>query len=360
MRPLPSLLLLPMLLVLSACGEEQTAIREPQPRPVLTLTVTETAPVGLRTVPGIVRSRDRADLSFRVGGRVLDIPVDIGTPVAAGATLARLDRTPIELRRRQAKAVMDRASAQLTERRRRFDTQQSLFQRGNVSRQAMDSVTAELAAAESALAEAKAALDLADKDLKETEIKAPFAGTIAAREVEPFVEIETGQVVVRLDGTGGLQVTANIPASIVTDIAAGAAVQVAIDSVPGRFAGRLNRIGSRGETGLTFPVTVDLDPAVHAAGVRPGMVAEVALPIAAAAPGVYLPIGAVVPETAPGTARVFVVEEGSRVRRRAVTLGALSGDRVRITGGLGVGDEVVAVAASFLVDGQAVTPLQAR
>jgi RND family efflux transporter MFP subunit len=313
-----------------------------------------------RLFGGVVRAADRADLAFRIAGRVADLNVDIGDSVRQGGVLARLDPAIPQLRQQQATATVSRVEASLEERRRRLDVQQRLYTAGHTTLQSLRAAALEVSTGEAELRDAHAALALATRDVADSALVAPHDGVVAAREVERNSEVSAGQIVLRIDGTGTLEVASSLPANLVESARVGTRVEVSVTAVPFPLIGIVSRIGGRGESGLSFPVIVTLPPEARDRGVRPGMVVDLLLAGGGDA-DLIVPLTAVVPGSEAGRGHVFVLSsDGRSVVRRAITVGGVGDDGVRVRAGLSAGERIVSVGAAFLSDGAAVRPLAAR
>ena len=141
------------------------------------------------TLTGEVQARFRADLSFRVSGRVLERLVDVGTHVNAGDLLARLDPAEQRADFEAATASGAAAEAQLRVARATFDRQSNLLSSGFTTRVAYDQAQEQLRTAQSTLESANAELGRTREALGDTELHARAAGVITAR------SLEVGQVV---------------------------------------------------------------------------------------------------------------------------------------------------------------------
>ncbi len=344
-------------LPLLVAGCSDSASRQPEARPPVVVHVAPAAgdPVlSVRRVPGTLRARERADLSFRTAGRIAALHARIGERVSAGQPLAELETTILSFRRQQARSALNRARAVLDEQKRRLDVQQSLHGRGSATLQSLRAAELEVDTAQAALLEAEALLAIAERDLADAVLRAPFDGALAAREFEPSTEVQAGQVVLRLDAAGPLEVTASLPGSLLASLRPGLEVDVAIEGIEGDVRGRIERIGERGENALAFPLTVVLD-AAEAPQARAGMAAEIRIPRLARG-HVVAPLTAIVPGEKPNAGHVFVVDQGGKtVRRREVLIGEIANDRAIIEQGLERGEQVVTAGAAFLIDGQEVT-----
>ena len=345
-------------IILGGCREDPEPEQVTTPRPVLTRTIQFTEAHQERIFAGRLRAERRSELAFNVGGTVASVAVDVGSLVDANELLIRLDETPFRLRVDQARAALERAEAELDERQYRASVQRELSASGWTPRTALHTAETALNAAEAAAGEARAALRLAERDLANAGLRAPYPGRIAQRLVEPEAEVVPAQTVLIIDGVGDLEIVASVPASIVGHLDIGHAVAVQLGGGPQAIPAILSQIGNREGAGLTVEVVAILLEGSKQA--RPGAVAELILPMPAFN-GITMPPGAVVPSDQPERGYVFVFDrEKQIVARRMVTVRGGRSQSLLITEGLETGDEVVTAGASFLTDGQPAIPLEAR
>src|SRR6478735_5022932 len=148
-RPASAALALVLLVApLSACND-RTATTVERAAFVHTEIVQPQDGQGGLTLTGEVQARFRADLSFRVSGRVLARQVDVGAHVNAGDVLARLDPAEQQAELDAATAGVSAAESQLRVAKATFDRQTSLISSGFTTRVAYDQAQEELRAAES-------------------------------------------------------------------------------------------------------------------------------------------------------------------------------------------------------------------
>lgn len=125
-------------------------------------------------------SADPVELSTRVSGVVEAVLVRPGQRVQKGALLLRLDRTVLQARLAEAEAEHARAEADEADAKRESERAQELFDRTVSSTTELEAATLRHARARAALAAAAARRTIARKDLSDTELRAPFAGTVKA------------------------------------------------------------------------------------------------------------------------------------------------------------------------------------
>ena len=154
------------------------------------------------TLTGEVQARFRADLSFRVGGRVRERLVDVGAHVDAGDVLARLDAAEQRADFEAASAAVTAAQAQLRVARATFDRQSRLIAAGFTNRVAFDQAQEALRIAEGSLEATNSQLGTAKEALGYTELGAGAAGVITARSLEIGQVVQAAQPIFSLAQDG--------------------------------------------------------------------------------------------------------------------------------------------------------------
>ncbi len=344
--------------LLAGCEQEVPEIPE-QVRPIRTFTVAEVASGQVRKFAGVIAASDSSSLSFQIGGNVHQVLVNQGDQVEAGQTLAVLDQEPFRLNVQAADADLKSAQADLEQKRADYDRQKTLYERGWVARAAFEVAERAFRTAVTRVDYAVARLDLANRDLRNTTLAAPFDGFIARRMVDPFVEVRAGQALFELEVKGGFEAAFGVPETSIRQVVLGMPASVIVPQSETAIEALITEIGSAAGAGNAFPVKAAiLEPPVT---LRSGMTAEVTLLLARQdRPGGYLvPLSAVAPGEQAGQGFVFVYEPSSSTVRRTPVSSAetLSSNMVAVTG-IEAGDIVATAGVNFLVDGQAVALLE--
>lgn len=183
------------LLVLVGCKPEDTPAAL---KLVRTLVVDPKAIDDERQAVGEIRPRYESELSFRVAGKVLSRPVDVGAWVKQGDTLATLDMQDYQNRLRSAEADVHSAEAALVEAQDAEARKAKLLKDGWTPQASYDTALRDRRAAEAKLVAAKANLELSRDQLKYTELTADFDGVITAVGVEAGQNVNAGQMVAKL------------------------------------------------------------------------------------------------------------------------------------------------------------------
>jgi RND family efflux transporter MFP subunit len=335
--------MLPTLLLLAGCAEEPAPVVAETTRPVKILLIEAPESGGVRNFPARIDAGDKAELAFRVPGKVQELLVKEGERVSEGQELAKLD--PID----NAKKNFERAK--------------ELIGKGHISKMDHDRLEAEFK-------NARAALESARQDLEYTNLNAPFAGTIAKRHIQRFEEVQAKQTVLSLQNVQQLEVKFDVPESIIRGIRTDHAenrvtrdrvsVFATFEDLPGReLPLSFKEIATKADNKTqTFEVTYTMEQLAEAT-ILPGMTATVTVDFSAvedAGITVFtVPVSAVVGDYKLDP-RIWTVDEQSMtVQPHAVKVGRMLGDRIEVLEGLESGSRIVTAGTPFLVEEMKVT-----
>jgi RND family efflux transporter MFP subunit len=277
--------------------------------------------------------------------------------VTAGQVLATLDPQPFELNVQAANSELAAADANRTEKKNVLDRQLTLYEKGWVSKAALDQAFSSFDAAEANLNLARSRLGTSERELAKTRLTAPFDGLIAVRDVEPFEEVTPGAAAFRINSEGALEIDLAVSDSVVSRLAVGASVNVDISAITEcGCAGRITEIGTSSGSANSVPVTAALLNGPP--DVLPGMSAEVSVILSSGdgARGFLVPLSAIVPGDAEAPGYIFKFDPEARVVRKVAVRGGdgVVDNFIAIVEGVGAGDIVAAAGVSFLRDGQSV------
>jgi HlyD family secretion protein len=330
----------------------------------------------LLNASGYVTPRQRATIAAKITARVNEIFVDEGMSVEPGQVLAKLDDSDARARLASAHADQNATAATLGDLRvnlenaereaRRVD---ELWERRLVAEQArdqarmaVDSFKARLVLAREQVSAAEARVRVAQQDLDNCTVRAPFGGIVVSKDAQ------RGEMVSPVSAGGGftrtgiativdmasLEIEVDVNESYIARVKAGQPVTAALDAYPDwQIPGKVRTViptADRQKATVKVRAAFDkLDPRILPdMGVKLTFLGdERAAP--AAAGRVLVPRTAVREEG--GAAAVFVHREG-RLERRAVKLGQARGNEHEVIAGLSDGDQVVTTGINELRDGQ--------
>jgi RND family efflux transporter MFP subunit len=321
-----------------------TAAAAPATLEFLPQEIVSAEPVELTQVlrlSGSLNAVDLASVKARVGGEVREVLVREGEPVRAGQVVVRIDAAEYEARVAQARGNLNNARAQLEIAAKTRDNNLALVERGFISKNALDNSTSQFAGAKASVDAAQGALDLVQKSLNDTVIRAPIAGLVSARLVQPGEKVAPDSKLIDIVNLQKMELEAGVPAADVARVAIGQPVELGVEGLPERFEGRVARINPATQPGSrSVPVYIRVANPQNL--LRAGMFAEARLTLASKAGVLALPQSALRKDGS-GT-YVFVIADG-KIERRAVTLGAsgLTGDefRTEVASGLQAGMQVI-------------------
>jgi RND family efflux transporter MFP subunit len=340
-------------------------------------------------VVGTLTAVDQVTVSSETDGTVRAILADLGDRVQAGQVIVRLDNErqqysyqqqqaalaralaqygaadPQHLPQPEATPDVQRASAELAQASRAFNRASELSKRQLLSQQALDDAQAELQAKragyEVALQNARnlaasiqaseAATKLSNRQLRDTEIRAPFDGYVERRLINLGELVKAQMPVMAIVRIEPLKVTAEIPERMAPWIDSGRPVDLHVDAYPGRtFTGKVTRISPAVNTGTrAFPfeaVVPNRDGAL-----KPGTFARVHVESGKVDEVVTLPFAAL--QYRYGVNRVFVVR-GDRLEMRELQVGERLGERIEVISGVQPDERVVVKDVETLNGGELV------
>jgi len=359
MTPLICALLTPVFL--GACQQEVAGPPE-RIRAVKTITVGEQASDALRKFPATVEPVETSNISFEVDGVIKQMRVDVGDRFKKGEVLAVLDKKPYELNLESARAASSRARAQFEEKKSAYERERRIQAEdpGATTQKAVEQAQAAYESQRENVSYSQAQLALARRDLANTELRAPYDGTVSVRHMEASEVAARGQHVLGIYAEGAMQVAVSIPEQLIGGVRPGMEGQVVLANRPDDpYQAVVAEVGSAATSANAFPVKALISDAD--ARVRPGMTAELNLffsdPDAQSA--YLLPVQAIVYGVANEDPYVFVFDAGtSTVRKKAVQGRGMRGNQAIVTEGIAPGDVIVVAGVTFLRDGQEVKLLK--
>ncbi len=330
----------------------------------------------LLNASGYVTPRRRATVAAKITGRVSEVYVEEGMRVSAGQVLATLDDSEARSRLAASEAQRDVALASikdyevnLVNAERDMKRVAELQGAGGASVQMLDqaktnveSFRAKIALSREQVRAAEAAIAVAQRDLDNCTVRAPFAGIAVSKDAQ------RGEMVSPISGGGGstrtgiatvvdmesLEVEVDVNESYIARVAPGQKVEAILNAYPDwRIPAKVRTViptADRQKATVKVRISFDsLDPKILPdMGVKVAFLGEAPAPGAAAARAT-VPKAAVRDEG--GKPVVYVVHEG-KIERRAVTLGVSRGEEIEVMAGVSEGEQVVVKAPEGLKDGQ--------
>jgi membrane fusion protein (multidrug efflux system) len=184
-----------------------------------------------------------ATIRAEVSGAVLQTLADQGTRVAAGAVLARLDDTGFRDAYLSARSGMTSAQSGADLARREADRAEKLLAAGAIADRDAENARRANIAAQSQLADAKARLTQAEKQLEKTTVKAPISGIVSVRNVSAGDLASPGTALFTIVDPSSMRLEGSVPTDQMSAVRLGMPVTFTVQGYPGRdFTGRVTRI----------------------------------------------------------------------------------------------------------------------
>jgi RND family efflux transporter MFP subunit len=238
----------------AAAGQAAAALQQP---PAYQLSGQDTAAATRwplqRVVPvsGALKALNTVAVKAKVAGELQGLAKREGETVKVGEVVARIDSTEAEARVRQADQQAQSALAQVRVARRAQENNQALVGQGFISPTALDTTSANLAAAEANHQAAQAALDIARKALADTTLRAPMTGQVSARLVQNGERVALDTRVLELVDLSAFEVEVALAPADAALVRVGQPVTLQVEGLAQPVSGRVARsnptvqVGSR-------------------------------------------------------------------------------------------------------------------
>lgn len=296
-------------------------------------------------VSGTVVSLNDSRIASEIEG-VLTWLAEVGADIDAGDLIARIDPRLIQIEVKRARANVERLRSDFEYRQRQLERTEELAAKNSASKTLLDEARAQRDQAQHSLTDASAALERAQADLARTEIRAPFAGHVAARLASVGEFVNVGEDVVRLVDTHRIEIT--LPASIALTRYIKPGMRV---PVKGGGVEREHTVRTVVPVGDAVSRMVEVRLSAGDSEWLVGTPVQISLPSDTAVSTVAVPRDALV-ERGRQT-HVFKVNDG-KAEQVTVQISAVVGLWVGIADGLSPGDQVIVRGAERLAPGQAV------
>jgi RND family efflux transporter MFP subunit len=309
-------------------------------------------------------------------GYVREVKVQAGDRVREGQLLVTLDARDLDVNSRRAEAALIEvrssapeadsavaaAKANLDLAQATFKRMQDLFSKKSISNQEFDEASAKLKAAQAAYemtrarrAQLDAQAARVQQDIRSTEvarsyaeITAPFAGVVTVKSVDPGAMAVPGAPLLTIEREGAYRLEASVEESRLTAIRLGQPVSVTLDGINRTLAARVSEIVPAVDAASrSYTVKIDL-PAVPE--VRSGAFGRASFQLSTRSP-LTIPAGVV---TERGQLQSVLVVENGIVYTRLITTGQKNKDQVEVLSGLTAGEKLIFPVPQGLSDGAAV------
>ena len=297
---------------------------------------------------GYVVARTKASVSAKIAGRLEYLGVTEGSHVRQGEVIARIESNIYRAELQAAKAQITEAQAQLVQARRDLERAKKLRDQGVIATSDLENAQTKVDVLVASLDNMIAQRKLAEANVENTLVRAPFDGTVLRKDAEvgevvaPSVGggLTRGAVVTMADFST-LEVEVDVNEAYIARIRQAAPARITLDAYPDTtFRGSVRQVvptADRQRATVQVKVSIlDRDPRIlPEMGARVDFLSTDTVPAAAGAPRIRVPAAAVRQEN--GKTVVWLVRE-ERLERREVDAGPVSGGFREIRRGLAGGE----------------------
>ncbi len=306
---------------------------------------------------GEIGPAEQVSVKPEINGRIDLLPVDIGDRIKKGAVLFTLDDKELQNRRSSSLTDIERAKLQLEQAERNYHRSEGLFKADLLPRQDYENARTEYDLAKNSVERAQRDIAILEEQLTKTKIVAPFDATILTRPVSMGQAVSgsggfnSGTEVLTIADLNDMVINAHINQADITRLKADQEVEVAVEAVAGlKVTGKVERMAPQATIKNNikgFAVRILLKNVDSK--IRPGMTANIKIPVGSADNVVSVPLAAVFTDKNADTGRperyVYVVtqEEGAEItsfERRSVQVGISDFFFAEIQAGLKSGETV--------------------
>lgn len=308
------------------------------------------------TVAGEIGPAEQVSVKPEINGRILTLPVDLGDQVKKGDILFTLDDSDLQIERQSRLTEIEGAKLQVAKAERNYERSRELYELELISKELYEDTKTEWELAKNMLARSQENLNLLTERLTKTTIRAPFNCTVLTRPVSIGQAVSgsggfnSGTEVLTIADLNNMIVNAHINQADVTRLGPGQKVDIQVESVPGlALMGTVERIapqaivrqGIKGYPARIFIKTID-------PRVRPGMTANLSIPVASSDNAVAVPLAAVFTEQGD---RFAYVKNGGSFERRSIRIGIADFEYAEVLDGLQPGETVSLESVDAPVNG---------
>jgi RND family efflux transporter MFP subunit len=326
--------------------------------PTRTVTRATTAKVELRDIhlildaAGDISPADQVSVRPEVNGRIALLPVDIGDQVKKGDVLFTLDDSDLQIERKSKLSEIEGAKLQLQKAERNYERSKQLANDKLISREAYDDAKTEFDVAKNTLQKLDQDLNLVDDHISKTRILAPFDCTILTRPVSIGQAVSgsggfnSGTEVMTIANLTDMIILAHVNQADVAHLRIGQTVDVQVEAVADlKMKATIERIAPQATIrnnlkGFDVRITVhNIDKRV-----RPGMTANLSIPVVSTKDTVAVPINAVFSEPNSDTKEierfVYIKKDDITYERRPVSIGVSDNNYAEIIDGVATNEIV--------------------
>jgi RND family efflux transporter MFP subunit len=304
-----------------------------------------------RTFTGIVEARVQSDLGFRVGGKILERSVNIGQRVQRGQILMRLDSLDLKLALAAQEANVAAARARYTQAKSDEARITAMFESAVASRLEYDRAREALDVARAQLDAAEAQARVSNNSSEYAVLLADADGVIVRTLSEPGQVVAAGQTVIQLAHDGPREALISLPEGVRPNL--GTIASARLYGQDQMYPARLRQLSDAADpVSRTFEGRYVLEGEAASAPLGSTVTITLVTKRTSGNQFVLVPVGAVYDRG--GGPGVWIVDDKSAVKFRFVQIASIGQEAVVVSGGVDAGEQVVALGAHLLHEGQVV------
>ncbi len=300
---------------------------------------------------GEITPSEQVSVRPEVNGKILVLPVDVSDLLKKDQLLFQLDDRDLQIEKQSQDTIIARGKLELGQADRDFQRARQLYENRLIALELFEDAKTKFELAKNSLERAQTTLDLVNDKLRKTRVTAPFDCTVLTRPVSVGQAVSgsggfnSGTEILTIANLNDLVINAHINQADVTRLRVDQEVEVTVEAVPGlKVIGRVERLAPQATIknsikGFAARILLkDVDRRI-----RPGMTANILIPVASADNVVAAPLAAVFTEMNPETRqmeRYAFVQNGEEWERRPIQIGVSDFFVVEVTKGLAPGEVV--------------------
>jgi RND family efflux transporter MFP subunit len=211
---------------------------------------------------GQIRAQHEVRLAFRIDGKLIERPVNVGDQIKTGQLIARIDSENEQNALRAAEADISAAQAALTQAQRVEARQRELIARGFTTAVQFDQAVQQLRTAEAQLESAHARHRTAQDRVRYAELRADVTGIVTAKAAEPGEVVRAGQMIVQVARDGLKDAVFDVPTRLVLlqGLPQDPIIQIALVENPNiKATGRMREMAPQADAATRmYPVKIGL------------------------------------------------------------------------------------------------------
>ena len=340
-------------MLLAACEKAPEPVSSP--RPALVTMVGKGANRGAMILVGEVKSRYESNQSFRIGGKVIERKVEVGSLVKKGQMLARLDASDTNLSAASSKADVSAAETNYALAKADVERQRQLVEKKFISQSALDKYEAALKTANARVNQAKAQAAVSGNQARYTSLTADRDGVVTQIKAEPGQVVDAGEMIAQIVDLEQIEVLVAVPESRMAGLKVGDDVTIKLWADRQKtYTGKVREISPEASSATrAFDMRISIADADEA--IKLGMTAGVRFAKKDEVQEIEIPTAALTQIN--GKTSVWVIDKNNIANPREVVAGQFSENGTNIISGLQVNEMIAMAGVHTLIKGQKVKPI---